>query len=444
MINLDAAQPRASVAWFSPSAAGPSARIVSAAETAGFEILDASLTESKGDRSDIAVLDLRGAEQSKPIVTDLLARARALAPLCGVIILASSETDRAQRSWLRRHADICYVRKDTSPVVAAIRERLRLAGLVDEMGERIKSLIADGRTCSFTGLGDETTGLSVLIAGRPSPATLSACNAVRQTASQTTCVFTAGQVMRALDHCQFDSAIFLPEDENDLLLALARALRRHRDHRRLPVILAAQNEDLLDRCAARDGFESILAGHLDSDLASRIDLYARRARMASSIRLFLRSPAGCAGGSDGAAGARFFAHHAIRVFRRADEMRQPVSLVGLSLTPRLEGAPTDAISRALNDALRTAARLVRAEDMIAKLTPTTLILLIRNVRARDSLRIAERLDGVISGTLGRATLDIAQISAAAIERDPGDSIETAIAALVRQLRVHKNAGRAAR
>lgn len=82
--------------------------------------------------------------------------------------------------------------------------------------------------------------------------------------------------------------------------------------------------------------------------------------------------------------------------------------------------------------------------MIAKLTPTTLVLLMRNVRARDLLRIAERLEGVITGTLVRSTLDIAQISAAAIERDPGDSIETAIAALVRQLRVHQNAARAVR
>lgn len=444
MINLDTARSRATIAWFSPSAAGPSARILSAAETAGYEILDALLTESKGDRADVAVIDLRGAEESRTIATGLLAHARALGPACGVIILASGETDRTQRSWLRRHADVCYVRKDASPIVAAIRERLRLAGLVDEMGERIKSLIADGRTCSFSGLGDETTGLSVLIAGKPSPATLSACNAVRQTASQTTCVFTAGQVMRALDHCQFDGAIFLPEDDSDLLLALARALRRHRDHRRLPVILAAQNEDLLDRCAARDGFDSILAGHLDGDLASRLELYARRARMASSIRLFLRSPAGCAGGDDGASGARFFAHHAIRVFRRADDMRQPVSLVGLSLTPRHAGALDGAIASALSDALRTTSRLVRAEDLIAKLTPTTLVLMMRNVRARDSLRIAARLEGVITGTLVRSTLDIAHISAAAIERDAGDTIETSIAALVRQLRVHQNADRIAR
>jgi hypothetical protein len=443
MINLDTARPKASVAWFSPSGGGPSARLVSIAETAGYAILDASLAKSKGDRSDIAVIDLRGAEGSRPIATELLACARASGPLSGVIILASGDTDRAQRSWLRRYADVCYVRKDASPVVAAIRERLRLAGLVDEMGERIKSLVADGRTCSFAGLGDTTTRLSVLIAGRPSPATLSACNAIRQTASQTTCVFTAGQAMRALDHCQFDGAIFLPDDENDLLLALARALRRHRDHRRLPVILAAQNEDLLDRCAARDGFDSILASHLEGDLASRLELYTRRARMASSIRLFLRSPAGCASGTEGAAGARFFAHHAARIFRRSDEMGQSMSLVGLRLSPRNPGAPNQSVAAALNESLRTATRLVRAEDMITKLTPTMLILMMRNVQARDAVRIAERLEGVIAGTLVRSALEIAQVSAAAMERGAGDSIETTIAALVRQLQVQQSADRAA-
>jgi PleD family two-component response regulator len=369
----------------------------------------------------------------------MVARARAVAPAAGLIITASSSVDREARSLLRRHADVCYVGADAAPVIAAIRERLRLSGLADEMGERVKSLIADGRTISFSGFREKPHQLSVLVAGKPSPLTLSACNAIRKVATQVSCVFSAGQVMRALDHSHFDCAIFHPTGETDLLIALARALRRHRDHRKLSVFLTSEDDELLDRCSSRDGFDSIIAGHLASDLAHRLDIAARRARMASSMREFLQSKEGCGGGKDGAAGARFFAHHAVRVFRRADETGTPISLAALSLEPHNSEGAQDAAEAALDDALRTATKLVRAEDLIAKLTPTTLIFMLRGARACDAVRVAERLQGVISGTLLRSTLEIASVAAAGVERRPGDDIETMVASVIRTLRITRNA-----
>ncbi len=436
MINLDTPHAKATIAWLGANGASAGTRLASAIETAGYRLFDPPTTGPV----DIVAIDLRTGGGSPVDIADLVGAARRLAPTAGILIIASSDADREGRAFLRKHGDVCYYRKDVAPVVTAIRERLRLATLADEMGERLKSLIADGRTISFNTLASEGARLSVLIAGRPSPLTLSACNAVRAAASQTTCVFSAGQVMRALDHSRFDGAIFIPSDENDLLLALARALRRHREHRRLPVILASLDEDLLDRCAARDGFDQILAGHLESDLAVRLATTARRAHMANAMRRFLRSAEG--GGAEGAVGARLFAHHAIRLFRRADATRQPLSLVGLSLSPRA-GETTDAVAKALLEAQRTASRLVRAEDMIARLTPTTLVVLTRGANGREAAKIAERLEGVIAGTLLRATLDIARIDSAAVERAIGDSVETCVAALIRRLRSIRNEARAA-
>lgn len=433
MINLDAPRPKATIAWLGAESGGAGARLAAAMAAAGYRLAEPPTTGPV----DLAVADLRGLDEKSKAAADFIGAARRLAPAAGILILADETCGADRRALLRRHGDVCYLRKDPAPVVSAIRERLRLAALADETGERIKTLVADRRPISFNALSRAADRLSVLIAGRPSPLTLNACNAVRAAASQTTCVFSAGQVMRALDHGRFDGAIFIPADENDLLLALARALRRHREHRRLPVILASPNGELLDRCAARDGFEAVLAEHLDDDLRERLQSTARRASMASAMRKFLRSADG-----GGAAGARFFAQHAIRQFRRADLVGRPLSLVGLSLTAR---KPDDAaaLSKALGEVQRTVSYIVRAEDLIARLTSTTLVLMAKGADARDGERIAARIEGVIAGTLLRSTLEIARVDAAAVERADGEGLETAVAGLIRKLRDSRGAARLA-
>lgn len=433
MINPDnLANPKAAVAWLTAEGDGPEPRVHHAAAAAGYSLVDPAELAAARSRITVAVADLRSALHPGRKVAELVAKARAIAPCAGFVIAASASADKEARSILRRHGDVCYVSTDAAPVIAALRERLRLSGLADEMGERVKSLIADGRTTSFSGFREKPQRLSVLVAGKPSPLTLSACNAIRRVATQVSCVFSAGQVMRALDHNQFDCVIFHPSGETDLLIALARALRRHRDHRKLSVFLTSEDDDVLDRCANRDGFDSVLASHLESDLALRLEVAAKRARMASTMREFLRSPEGC-GGKDGAASARFFAHHAVRVFRRADETGAPISLAALALEPRTVGGEAEDAA-ALSDAVRTAAKLVRAEDMIARLTPTTLVFLLRGAKGAEAENVAERLQGVIGGTLLRSTRDVARVSATAVERKAGDDIETTIASLLRALR----------
>ncbi|MCB2113190.1 MAG: hypothetical protein KDD85_06540 [Parvularculaceae bacterium] len=425
MINLDGADRKAIVAWLSRGRA-VSARVRDAAKTSKYRLVDPD-ESAAGDRFDIAVVDLRGVETDRTLANELLTRARRLAPTAGAVILASSEIDENTRAFLRRRGDVCFVGEDAAPVMAAIRERLRLSALVDEMGERVKSLVADGRPVSFARLHQEKQALRVLVAGAPSPLTLTAFNAVRAGAAQATCVFTAGQVMRALDHGEFDSAIFLPKSEGDLLFALARALRRHREYRSVPVLLACEDADILDRFLVRDGFDVIQAGHIEADLSRRIDLAARRARMAAAVRAFLRAPEGVGGGRGYAASARFFAFHATRIFQRADDANEAVSFAALQIRPQT----ADSV---ILEAAKTASRILRAEDMIARLAPGSLVVLLRGVKESEARRIAERLEGVIGGSLPRAAIAGAEIAVGAVQRHPGDDLEETIAALFRNLR----------
>lgn len=425
MINLDGVNEKAVVAWLSRSQA-VGARLADAAKTSLYRIVSDEASET-ARRFDVAVVDLRGAEHVGAPASDLLTRARRLSPSAGIIILANADIDAKTRRRLRRRGEVCFVGQDATPVIAAIRERLRLSKLVDEMGERVKSLVADGRPVSFSALQHDKPSLSVLVAGAPSPLTLTAFNAVQTTSAQATCVFTAGQVMRALDHGKFDGAVFLPANEGDLLFALARALRRHREYRNIPVVLAAEEADLLDRFLIRDGFDVIQASHIEADLSDRIDFAARRARMASAVRAFLRSPDGVAGGKEGAASARFFALHATRLFRRADDAGEAISFAAFQLR-------SDNSDAAISEAIRTASRILRAEDMIARLAQGSLVVMLRGAREHEARRIAERLEGVIGGSLPRSMLAGATIAAGAVQRHPGDDLEETIAALFRSLR----------
>ncbi|MEK7266467.1 MAG: hypothetical protein AAB227_10255, partial [Pseudomonadota bacterium] len=169
MINLDKTRPKATIAWLTADGGAPEPRVHTAAAAAGYAICEPINHAVDKPAVDIAVADLRGAIHLTDAAADLIAKSRAIAPSAGLVIVVSAGVSRETRTMLRRHGDVCYVGADAAPVIAALRERLRLSGLADEMGERIKSFIADGRTTSFAGFKEKPHRLSVLVAGKPSP-----------------------------------------------------------------------------------------------------------------------------------------------------------------------------------------------------------------------------------------------------------------------------------
>lgn len=432
MINHNIVNARAVIAWIAaPGRPAPPA-FAEALRAAHYRLA------GKGDRApDVAVVDLCGADPASPAAADAVAAARRLGAHAGVLIAAGTNANAEDRRRLARLGETVFTRTSVEPLIGALRERLRVAALADETGDRLKTLVADGRPVALAPAPPRREDFSVLIAGKPSPIALTVSNAAAGMAKSAASVFSAGQAMRALDHGAFHGAVFIPADENDLLIALARALRRHREHRRLPVIIVSEDDDLLDRRAAKDGLETMSAARVGEDLSPRLETVTRRALMAANMRAFLRSGEGNGGAI--AASPRLFAQHAVRCLHRADETGRTISFVALTLAPKAEGVSTAASRLALDEALRTAARLVRAEDMIARLTATTLVVMLRGTTAADAERVAHRLEGVIAGTQSRASLDHADVFAAAIERHPGVEIERVIAALVADLRGRRRA-----
>mgnify|MGYP000389071680 CR=1 FL=1 len=426
MINHDTEQTRARVAWIAAGARGVPPALADAARLARYDIVEPPAT------ADIAVVDLYGADPDSPAAAVAVASARRLGAGAGVLIAADAAATSEHRRRLARLGDTVFLRTSVEPLIGAVRERLRLAALAEETGDRLKSLVADGRAVSFS-TPPRKEDVAVLIAGKPSPLALAASHALRAASRTPVSVFTAGQAMRALDHTSFDGAVFIPADENDLLIALARALRRHREHRRLPVVILSADEELLDRRAARDGLDAMAAARAGDDLARRLETMTRRASMSAAMRAFLRSPEGNGGGR-GVANARLFAQHAMRVSANADDKGRAVAFVALTLSPKTGSDAAGAARGLFDEALRTAGRLVRAEDMIARLTTTTFIVMLRGTRRGDADRVARRLEGVVTGVQPRATLDLWDVRASALERAPGMEFERVIAALVADLR----------
>ncbi|MEZ5916271.1 MAG: hypothetical protein R3C40_01650 [Parvularculaceae bacterium] len=418
----------ARIAWFSHNAQPPSDNMVIALADAGMQIVD--WARKRPDTfCDIALLDVRGAETPVHSAIDLSELAKRLFIPGGLIVTASQSIETHERAALRKIGDVCFTTASHEPLIGVLRERLRLASLAEETGERLKTLVSMGCYFRFPPINPEDKRPSVLLAGVASPLTLSASNAVREWAGETACVFSAGQVMRALDHTTFDAAIFIPEDENDLLLALARALRRHRQHRRSPVLLTSKEEGLVERLTARDGFDCVLPDHLDSDLAPRIHLSVRRASMAATMRQFLHSADGAAGKPLTAVNAKFFAQHAVRLYQRANDTNRPLTLIGLSIESSSSSLARNELTGAVGRAIKTVARIIRAEDMVARLTPTMLVVL-ASTTEKNSTKIAERLDGVVSGTLSRAIIEQSRITTQYVVRTQNESVEESLARLI--------------
>lgn len=424
MVNQATAHPRATIAWLEPCGFLPDAALLAAAAAARLRVV------ADAGPADVAIVDLRGATEIADDAARLFAAARRLAPGAGFLSLLAPGADAAMRAQARRSGDIVFAGEEPAPVIAAILDRLRLAALADETADRIRSRLAAGLPVGFPKLDPAAPTLSILVAGKPSPLTLQAVNAVRARSFTAACVFSAGQTMRALDHQHFDGAVLLPSDENDLLIALARALRRHGEHRRLAVLMATPDEALAARLSRRDGFETIAPAHIDDDLSARLERAARCARIAAAMRDYLKSPDAGADPRTGAVGPRFFAQHAARIFRRADEAARPVTLVGLWRESDARTGAESADADQMRDVVRMARRLVRAEDLVGRMSRTLMVIAMRGVDGGDGARAAERLEGVISGSLGRVS-GMRCVRALALEREPETSLETSLARLIR-------------
>ena len=166
--------------------------------------------------------------------------------------------------------------------------------------------------------------------------------------------------------------------------------------------------------------------HMRDHIASFASRAARRARLAHLMADFLLKCDGEGVRDRGSAAfsASFFTLHGSRLFARARELQRPISLVGVDLS-----AETDKNRRhkAMREAVSLIRRMTRAGDMTVRLNPTRLAVLTPGVIDADAPRLAERVKGVLSGSL-RISGDVVTAGQAGV-----GSLEESVAALVSTL-----------
>ncbi len=314
---------------------------------------------------------------------------------------------------------------------------LRSRNIAEEAGGRIKSLSALNKIVEFPAIETSNKRLNILIAGAPGP-TASACiTAISPFADQYTGVLSASQTLRALDHQDFDAAIFLPIKQNNTLYSVTRAMRRNKKFAGIPLIHIAATPEDLSMLAKNGATEFLLQDHIADDLGVKIQVTAQRYRLLRSMRAFLNTCTGVGirDKMSGAFTASFLARHGARLCLRADQTNRPLSaaLIQFSVDSEIETQPGRKI---LHQAARLMNRITRAEDMTARVGPDTFVVLCPATTKSDVHSLTMRIDGVLSNTAFRDEqsnkLHSATVTTSVTTRQPEMAIEELIAMLIKE------------
>ncbi|NOX83869.1 MAG: diguanylate cyclase [Alphaproteobacteria bacterium] len=387
--------PRAQIACVAGDEAAFEA-LTTAFHQAGFAIA----RPDAGMSADVGLIDLRRQAVSPRKAKTIAGALRRKSPESPLVFVVDPTLDAAVRTALRRFGEVIPAQDQLGHIVVRCREIIRLRNIAEETGERLKSLATLNRLVEFPVITTTSTQTRILIAGAPGPAAMAAVSAVSAIAGDATCVLNASQAMRALEHDDFDCAIFLPTAENDPMLAFVRTLRRHPKHAHLAIIQIADHPADLATYARKGARDFVLAEQIAVELAAKTQLASRRARLLRSMRKFLNSckGEGIRDASSGAFTSLFLTEHANRICARADQTGRAMSLTIASLSDADGQAST---ARTLNHAARLINRVTRAEDLVARISRKKFIILSPATSVEDAKKIGLRISGVLANTAFR-------------------------------------------
>jgi two-component system, cell cycle response regulator PopA len=267
---------------------------------------------------------------------------------------------------------------DATPVAIAARlnSSLRIAIMADEARLRFSSLVQFGgapRPPTLT----NARGARILVFGLPSPQMLEFSAALEARGATAIASFTSFTAFDYLHDGDFDGVAIIAQDDVAATLGFCGALRRNARLFHLPCLVLgspdfAKPEEVIARGASDYG----IAGDDDDALAERLlDLVdEKRSRDALALAFAAaRTPAAMDQGT-GLYGGEFFDHHLERLIARAIATDRPLSIALARIAPT-EAAKSLSLGRGLDRIVGQAgamlSRLVRAEDVAARLDRTT-------------------------------------------------------------------------
>jgi two-component system, cell cycle response regulator PopA len=372
-----------------------------------------SLAGDDGMRRQTAaiVIDTRGDAGAKAgdLVRSLKA---ALGPRAGLFMAWSDPSSSFDASAFDGTLDA-----NTNPVALAARlnSSLRIAVMADEARLRFKSLAKFGgapKPPTLTG----SSKPKILVFGIPSPEMLQFTAALEARGASAIASFTSFTAFDYLHDGDFDGVTIIAHDDAAASLGFCGAMRRNARLFHMPcLVLGSLNFAKPDEVISRGASDFAVAGEDDDAAAERLlDLVdEKRSRDALALAFAAARAPGAMDQGTGLYGADFFTHHLESLAMRAHETDRPLSIALARIAP-------DAITTALRDsrgldrivgqAGAMLSRLVRAEDVAARIDRTTFAVAFPSSDAEGAAAAVGRINAVLECTAFDAGSDVVAYS----------------------------------
>lgn len=245
----------------------------------------------------------------------------------------------------------------------------------------------------------------VLVVGEPAPAFLALSNALQDTHAEVVAAFTAYTAFDYLHERPFDAVVLWGGDDQASALAIAGGMRRNTRLYHVPSLLYLRNNADLNLSEAYNrGVTDVAAPDVpEVESAARVMALARAYRRQTAVREALDKVRG-SGLMDAATGLftkDLFAAHLARLGRSSQSLRRPLSVCVLKVSERPEVTKARAsgwLDKAMPQIGSMIARLVRAEDTAARLSPEVFALALPATSQSQARLVGERIAAVLGCT----------------------------------------------
>jgi two-component system, cell cycle response regulator PopA len=353
------------------------------------------------------VVETRGA--AGPKAGDLVRSLKAaLGPRAGLFLAWSDASSQFDPSAFDGTLD-----SSTNPMALAARlnSSLRIAVMADEARLRFSSLARFGgapKPPTLTGGGKP----KILVFGIPSPQMLQFNAALEARGATAIASFTSFTAFDYLHDGDFDGVTIMAGDDTAATLGFCGAMRRNARLFHLPcLVLGSPDFARPDEVIARGASDFAIAGDDDGAAAERLlDLVdEKRSRDALALAFAAARAPNAMDQGTGLYCGDFFEHHLESLAARAHETDRPLSLALARIAPddrTIALKSGRGLDRIIGQAGAMLSRLVRAEDVAARLDRTTFAVAFPSSDVESAHAAVSRINAVIECTAFDAGSDV--------------------------------------
>ncbi len=345
------------------------------------------------------VVDTRGS--SGPRAAQLVRSLKAaLGPRAGLFMAWSNGEENFDASAFDGVLDAF-----ATPGVLAARlgSSLRIAVMADEAKMRFRTLARFGGP-AHPPIVNNTKVPRILIFGQPDPDLLQFSTILTQLGAETIAAFTSFTAFDYLHQSEFDGVVILARDDRVTALSFCAAMRRNARLFHMPcLILGSPDFDNPHEAIERGATDFAVAGDDDPAAADRLLNFVEEKRSREALNLAFaaaRAPAAMEP-TTGLFSPSFFLAHLESLAHKARETDRPLSiaLARLDMDASIAVVHTrQGIERLIGQSGAMLSRLVRAEDVAARLDQTTFAVAFPGSDDEAAQTAAERIAAVMECT----------------------------------------------